>query len=280
MKRSLISRLMGSGADDPMSKKVPMPSHAIWLHWGFGEQDLHTLEWDITFHSDPGEVVGQYFAPFNGYFGDELTYGGIQTNVQHFEGHSLGKGAIFSTWWTFDERDARVEHPGGFYQLGTHEGKFLGVRRPFEWGVEHLRFSLTRSEHSDPERGGCWVECSVAKLSGGGTPDERPSVVGEPLAIGALRFLDKNGSPSTFGSSPLSFLEIYSDARTYGDIPDWHIDVMAYANGTQARSLRTEYPAYPKVVPNTDAWYDEGTNRAHLRFGNQTVRSHDAATYF
>lgn len=280
MKRSLISRLMGSGADDPMSKKVPMPSHAIWLHWGFGEQDLHTLEWDITFHSDPGDVVGQYFAPFNGYFGDELTYGGIQTNVQHFEGHSLGKGAIFSTWWTFDERDARVEHPDGFYQLGTHEGKFLGVRRPFEWGVEHLRFSLTRSEHADPERGGCWVECSVAKLSGGGTPDERPSVVGEPLAIGALRFLDKNGSPSTFGSSPLSFLEIYSDARTYGDIPDWHIDVMAYANGTQARSLRTEYPAYPKVVPNTDAWYDEGTNRAHLRFGNQTVRSHDAATYF
>lgn len=279
MKRSLLSRLTGIGAD-PASKKVPMPSHAIWLHWGFGEPDLHTLEWDITFHSDPGDVVGEYFAPFNGYIGGELTYGGIQTNVQHPEGHSLGKGAIFSTWWTFDERDARVEQPDGFYQLGTHEGKFLGVRRPFHWGAEHLRFSLTRSHERDADRGGYWIECTVAKLSGGGTPHDRPSVVGEPLAIGALRFLDAGGVAPTFGPSPLSFLEIYSDAHTYADIADWHIDVMAYGNGISANSLRTEFPAYPKVVPNTDAWFDSSTNRAHLRFGNQTVRVHDATTYF
>ena len=279
MKRSLISRLFGS-TTDPMSRKVPMPSHAIWLHWGFGERDLHTLEWDITFHSDPGDVVGEYFAPFNGYVGDELTYGGIQTNVQHPEGHSLGKGVIFSTWWTFDERDARVEQPDGFFQLGTHEGKFLGVRRPFAWGAHHVRFSLARASHPDPQRGGHWFECTVAELSGGGTPNERPSVVSEPLVIGALRFLDKGGYPAMFGSSPLSFMEIYSDAATYGDIADWHIDVMAYGNGVRAHSLRTEYPAYPKEVPNTDAWYDEATNRAHLRFGNETVRTHPARTYF
>jgi hypothetical protein len=275
--RKTVSRLLSGG--DPLAKKVPMPSHAIWLHWGFGEKDLHTLEFDITFHSDPGSSVGEYFAPFNGYIADELTYGGIQTNVQHPDGHSVGKGAIFSTWWTFDEADAEVVEPDGFYQLGTHEGKFLGVRRPFAWGAEHLRFSISRGPEN-VSRGGRWFGCSVSRLSAGGSPVARAEVVGEPIRIGALRFRDEKGLPPTIGRSPLSFLELYSDARTYADIADWHIDVMAYGNGVRAHSLRTEYPAYPKVVPNTDSWYDETTDRAHLRFGRDTVRAHDAATYF
>jgi hypothetical protein len=267
-------------AKDPLSKKVPMPSHAIWLHWGFGEKDLHTLEFDITFHSDPGDAAGEYFAPFNGYICDQLTYGGIQTNLEHPDGFLLGKGGLFSTWWTFDEADAQIVQPDGFFQLGTHEGNFLGVRRPFSWTAEHLRFTISRSTSDDAKRGGRWFSCSVSRLDRGGSPVARPTVVGEPIRIGDLRFEDDKGFPATIGASPLSFLEIYANARTYADIPDWHIDVMAYGNGVRAHSLKTEYPVFPKEVPNADAWYDPSTDRAHLRFGNETVREHAATTYF
>jgi hypothetical protein len=265
---------------DPLSKKVPMPSHAIWLRWGFGEKDLHTLEFDITFHSDPGDMAGEYFAPFNGYICDQLTYGGIQTELQRPDGSSAGKGGLFSTWWTFDAADAEIAGPDGFAQLGTHEGNFLGVRRPFSWTAEHLRFTISRTRN-DPDRGGHWFNCSVTQLERGGSQDGRPTVIGEPIRIGALRFEDDKGFPPTIGASPLSFLEVYSGARTFADIPDWHIDVMAYGNGVRSHSLTTEYPAFPKKeVPNTDAWYDPATDRAHLRFGRETVRQHPAARYF
>ena len=92
--------------------KFSLPAHAIWLHWSFADaEDLHSLEFDITIHNDPGTEIGLYFAPFNGYIGGQLTYGGLQTNVQHPSGRASGKGAIFSTWWTFDAADARTVGP-------------------------------------------------------------------------------------------------------------------------------------------------------------------------
>jgi hypothetical protein len=265
-----------------------LPAHAIWLHWEFAEADIHRLDFDITIHNDPGTEIGLYFAPFNGYVGGELTYAGLQTNVQHPKGHGTGKGAIFSTWWTFDAADACVAEPDGFFQLGTHEGCFLGVRRPFHWTAESLRFSLVRlDEPTDVPIGGDgpdsnWFECRVGRLRGSDTPQSQQArtlqteLVTEEVVIGALRFRHCDGQPACFSPKFLSFLEVFAGAKRYREITDFHVDVMAYANGFRASGLRTEYPSFPSAeVPNCDAWFDADENRAHMRMGNESTRRYE-----
>ena len=52
--------LFGSSAPEAPSgldKRISMPSHAIYIHWGF-ESQADALEWDLTIHADPGSAVG------------------------------------------------------------------------------------------------------------------------------------------------------------------------------------------------------------------------------
>lgn len=263
---------------DPLTAKCKLPAHAIYLHWTFREDDLHTLEFDLTIHSDPGPEVGSYFAPFSGSIGGAQAYGGIQTDVFRPDDGSIGKGAIFSTWWSFDAADTRIAEDG-FIQLGTHEGRFVGVRRPVQWGVGNWRFAFVRTEELDPV--GDWYDCTLTPLAGDTVAGERPGASGDAIWVGAMRFPREDIRRASIGTSFPSFLEVYNGASTYAEIADWHLDVMAYGNGKRADSLRTDYPAYPYAeVPNADAWFEADRGRVHVRYGNETVREHDAAVIF
>jgi hypothetical protein len=271
-----VSRLSG------LASRIRLPAHAIYLHWHFAGDDLHDLEFDITVHNDPGPGVGEYFAPFSGSIGGAQAYGGFQTDLYRPEFGGIGKGALFSTWWSFDENDTRRAHDG-FIQLGTHEGRFVGVRRAVQWSVGQWRFAFRRSDIaedvSDPI--GDWYICSMTPLRGDSGPGRRAEVAGDEIWVGSMRFPREHGRRAAIGSSFPSFLEVYNEAKTYGDINDWHLDVMAYGNGTRAIDLRTEYPAYPYAeVPNADAWYDAERDRVHARFGRDTLRTHAAGVVF
>ena len=241
-----------------LRRHIPLPSHAIYTHWTLpGPTDQ--LVFDICFHNDPGSDVGLYYAPWNGYIDGQMFYFGVQTDVQHPDGHSTGKGWIFSTWWTFDLGDTAVP-PDGFVQQGTHEGRFVGVRRNVVWTEGEW---VVRLERGASEGDGDWFDLSVE------------SAVGERSWIGSIRFKRADpGVPATISPTGPAFLEAYSGVSRYRDLPDWHVDAMVRGCST----ARSDYPAFPTAeVPNCDSYYDAERHRVHALFGQ---RVHDPMTLF
>ncbi|MFZ0667427.1 MAG: hypothetical protein WAM97_16860 [Acidimicrobiales bacterium] len=253
-----------------MEKSIKLPCHVIYVHWGF-TSPLDFLEWDLTVHVDPGTTVGEYLALFNGSIDGATCYLGLQTNVSQPEtGKGIGKGLIFSTWWSFDQSDTRVAEDG-FRELGTHEGKFVGVRRPYPWTTGAYRVALSRSESElVGGRQSDWFDLWITPLDTEGSGDARPVAIGPRVWIGALRFLRKAPDrPATIDPGGLLFLEVYSAASTWADVMPWHLDTMAYGNGTRCASGRTEYPRYPfgQQMPNANVRYDAATKSLNISFG-------------
>ena len=239
-------------------RKVPLPSHGVYTHWTLPEA-TDQLVFDMRCHTDPGTEVGLYYAPWNGSIDGQMFYFGVQTDVHHPENGSTGKGWIFSTWWTFDLADTRVPD-NGFVQQGTHEGRFVGVRRNLDWSVGDW---VARLERGASDGDGDWFDLSVEPL-------------GEARTwIGSLRFKRADPAvPARIEPTGPAFLEVYSGASRYRDIPEWHIDAMVRGCVT----ARSEYPAYPTAeVPNCDSYYDADRHRVHALFGD---RVHDAGTLF
>ena len=233
-----------------LKASVPLPSHAVYTHWTL-PAPVDELVIDLTFHNDPGSQVGIYYAPWNGYIDDQMFYFGVQTDVHHPDGFSTGKGWIFSTWWTFELSDTRVP-PDGFVQQGTHEGRFVGVRRNLDWTAGGC---VARLQRAEPAGDGDWFDLWVE-------PDGET-----PVWIGSLRFKRRDPAvPARIAPTGPAFLEVYSGARRYGDIPEWHVDAMV--RGCVHAS--SEYPAFPKAeVPNCDSFYDSMRHRVHARFGER-----------
>ena len=171
-------RAAGFGDSSSLDEPIKMPAHVIYLHWGF-TTPVETLEWDLTIHVDPGTAVGEYLALFNGSVDGAQCYLGLQTNVSDpGTGRGIGKGLIFSTWSSFDESDSRIA-VDGFRELGTHEGRFLGIRKPFQWTTGDYRITLSRAESEVIDgRGMDWFDLSVTPLGRSPLifPVPRPSV--------------------------------------------------------------------------------------------------------
>jgi hypothetical protein len=190
-------------------------------------------------------------------------YFGIQTDVSDPKTwKGLGKGLIFSTWWTFDLADLRLAEERGFYQQGTHEGKFIGVRRLYDWTAGRYLLTLERTE---PERGGDWFTLSITWLkafadSAGSTctPTRRATtpVLMERTVIGSLRFPRRKADvPATIRADGISFLEVYSNAAHESEIADWALAVAAFGDGKHPLMARSEYPKWPYAeVSCTDAY--------------------------
>lgn len=180
--------------------------------------------------------------------------------------HPIGKGLIFSTWWTFDLADVRIAEPDGFFQQGTHEGKFVGVRRPYNWSQGEYVVVLERAE---AERDGDWYSLFI-----------RPQDTESMTLIGSLRFKRRNPAiPATIRPDGISFLEVYSGAKTFDDIDTWRLAFHAFGDGEEASVIRSEYPAFPVAeVPNADAWIDLNTQRVHVEYGKGIARVHPPAT--
>ena len=273
-----LKRFFGSEGGDPLGRSVRLPAHAAYVHWDLGREPLSSISFDITMHSDPGESVGEYLSPYNGSIDGHQIYFGIQSDVYQPDIGGVGKGCIFSTWWTFDAADTRPESDG-FIQLGTHEGRFVGVRRVYDWGVGDYRLTVARAEQ---EGDGDWFAMSIQPIGPVNSAAIRPSVTGPSSPLGALRFRRANPDrPATIAPGGPAFIEIYSNADTYADIADWSLDLMAYGDDRRAVSARSEYPAFPFAeVPNADVSFVAERDRVAMAFGRTIERVHPAGSLF
>jgi hypothetical protein len=244
-----------------------VPAHTSYVHWGLAGSGAAELSFALHVLSDPGQQVGLYFAPFSGMIDDTQFYFGIQTDVNNPQVGSTGKGFIFSHWGSFDAADTRVA-PGGFIELGTHEGKFIGVRRNLAWQARTYTLVLKRAE---PAGNGDWFELTVT--------DETTK---EQTAIGGLRVARKDpATPAAIQPFGTAFTEVYAGATSYAAVPQWRLAVAARADGAPAVSARSEYPAFPTAeYPNTDVSYDAASGLVHLVYGGQTPRCHPAGPLF
>jgi hypothetical protein len=252
-------------AKDALLQHIKTPCHGAYVHWGFSSP-LARLDFDVTISRDPGSTVGEYLALYNGSIDGSAFYMGLQTNVSNPElGRGTGKGLIFSTWWSFDVADARLGEDG-FCELGTHEGKFIGVRRPYPWTTGRYRVTLARSVTEVVDgREMDWFDLSIAT---------RPN--GDEKLVGGLRFPRRSpGSPASIEPGGLLFFEVYSGASNWDDVAPWYVDVMAYGDGARCPGGRTEYPRYPfgQQMPNVNVRFGSASGLLQVRAGSGVVRT-------
>jgi hypothetical protein len=264
--RSLVTR----APDDPTNDQaMRLPSAAIYLYWDFAAP-VTALEWDLTIQIDPGTSVGEYLALFNGSIDGAMCYLGLQTDVFHpAHGTGIGKGLIFSTWWSNDAADTRLA-PDGFREQGVHEGGFIGIRRPYLWAAGDYRVTLSRSE-SETSRGRVldWFDLWIEPTSPIPPTLARPRPLGSRDWIGGMRFPRRSRDrPATIEPGGLAFLEIYSGAQTWANVTPWKVDLMAYGDGVRCPSGRIEYPRpYGRDVPNASAMYLPASARLDMGVG-------------
>jgi hypothetical protein len=266
----------------PIDEPIKLPCHVIAVHWEF-TSSLDVLEWDLTINVDPGTSVGEYLALFNGSIDGAGCYLGLQTDVNIPQaGRGIGKGLIFSTWWSFDDSDTRIP-VNGFIEMGSHEGNFVGVRRPYQWTTGVYRVTLSRSE---PEifdgQELDWFDLAVTELDAASPTGARPEPIGPNEWIGGLRFPRKTrGKAATVDPGGLLFLEVYSGARTWAEVRPWQVDVMAYGNGTRCPSGTTEYSTFPfgQQMPNANVRYDTERGSVDISFGVGVLKENPAGAW-
>jgi hypothetical protein len=239
-----------------------VPAHTSYVRWDFGSARLSAIEYDLYIDNDPGTEVGLYVGLASSEIDGTSFYLGIQTNVNRPSVGGVGKGFIFSRWETLDAADGRVA-AGGFMEQGTHEGRFVGVRRPYEWqaGTEYT-LRLSRGAQDGPAD---WYDLTLI---------ERPS--GDQVDLGGLRFPRRDKAhPATIKPRSTTFTEVYSGAGDYSEVPRWRLATRARGDGVPALSARSEYPAFPFAeYPNTDVYYDEVEDWVHMIYGADTARCH------
>jgi hypothetical protein len=265
------------GRSGELDQEIRLPVAWIYVHWDL-EAPVATLQWDLNVLADPSSSVGIYLALAQGRVDGSMFYLGLQTDIwDPGRVRGAGKGLIFSTWWTFDAGATRLA-PDGFRELGTHEGRFVGIRRPYPWVVGDYRVTLIRSEpaaqlHVPAD----WFDLYVQPTAPRGTGKGRSELVGDPTWIGGLAFPRRHASvPATIEQTSTAFMEVYSRARTWRDIPPWDVDLTAYGDGQPCPRGATEYPVFPygnnRPMPNANARYDLARGLVNLRYGGSTNR--------
>lgn len=243
-----------------------LPTHASYAHFKFAAS-MQTYEARIVVHTAPtnNSAVGMYVAPFSGAIDGTPAYLGLQTDVaDNARGISVGKGVVFSRWDSQDPSDVRVA-PGGFAEIGAHEGKFVGVRITYPWEVGEYRVRLVRAE-ADGARD--WFELSIQSA-------RQPAT---STLVGALRFpRKKTSTPAAIDPNVTAFSEVYKGATTYAEVPAWVFDLHALGDTHPAVAIQTEYPAFPyERFRNVDTYYQPKLDAVRIAFGGQTAQCHKA----
>ena len=284
--RGLLGRVLGEfhapiaeqpGRSQELDREIRLPVAGIYIRWDL-EAPVATLEWDLKVLADPTSSVGIYLALAQGLIDGSTFYLGLQTDMSDPErSRGAGKGLIFSTWWTFDAGATRLP-PEGFRELGTHEGRFVGVRRPYPWAVGDYRVTLVRSEPAGQlQVPADWFDLFIQPTDPRGICPGRPERVGNPTWIGGLAIPRRHASmPAMIEEGSTAFMEVYSGARRWGDIPPWDVDLMAYGEGRPCPRGTTEYPVFHfgnnRPMPNANACYDIASGLVKLRYGGTTNR--------
>jgi hypothetical protein len=286
-RRGLFRRAFGSGSNAQVPERqgrsreldrtIRLPVAGIYVQWDL-ETSVTVMEWDLMVLTDPTSSVGIYLALAQGRIDGSAFYLGLQTDIQDpGHGRGVGKGLIFSTWWTFDAGATRLA-PEGFRELGTHEGRFVGVRRPYRWVVGNYRVTLARSELADhlgvPAD---WFDLYIQPTAPEGTGPGRPETVGSRTWIGGLAFpRRRHSTPATIEGTSTAFVEVYSGAPRWSDVPAWDVDLMAFGDGQRCLHGAVEYPVFPfggnRPMPNANARFDPERHQVTLRYGGSTNR--------
>jgi hypothetical protein len=237
-----------------------------------------TLEWDLEVLVDRTSSAGIYLALGQGRIDVSTFYLALQTDIWDPERvRDAGKGLIFSTWWTFDVGATRLA-PGGFRELGTPEGRFVGVRQPYPWVFGGYRITLVRSEpavHLTVPAD--WFDLYVQSTTSRGIGSGRPELVGNRTWIGDLAFERRQAStPAMIEETSTAVMEVYGRARRLADIPPWDVDLMAYGDGQPCPRGATGYSAFPfgnnRPMPSANARYNPASGLIELRYGGSTNR--------
>ena len=249
------------GRDDLYGLIQP-PEHMAYVWWGWNPSQAHfrELATEFTIHNDVedwSDGNGLYLMLCYSSISGIGFYFGLQTDVHASEyPYHRGKGAIFSRWDTRDLANARYSETDGWSESSGHEGDFIGVRRPYDWGSGDYRISIAPDgRDSDGEWFGLWV----TDLS-----------TNETTWIGSLKFPLLNGT-ATIEPSSYATLEIYGPGIRPIDIPQWHVSVKRPL-GDNAPSNRgfTGYSAVrenPLLIQNSNIWYDQSEGQVHLQVG-------------
>jgi hypothetical protein len=172
--------------------------------------------------------------------GGNPIYFGFQTSLHNPEVGFVGPGFIFSRWGSLDKNELRINDNGGFYELGTHEGEFIGVRLPYAFSATTYRVSLVHE-------GDHWYRLEFTPAGGA------------PLDVGSLR-LSGNAGISGFTLTT----EAYAMNKVKAsNVPLWHLLVsVPKVNGIAATDGKVTYPSsnYPygrvSLVQSETGWSD------------------------
>ncbi len=260
---SVAAQRGGATSETPveLSKSIQPPIAPAYMDWRWetGQGNFRELVTDFTIHNDVGDWSdghGYYLILLQNEISGAGFYFGVQTDANR-----RGKGVIFSRWGTDDLANARWSKTGGWYELGRHEGGFIGVRRSYDWGAADYQIRMAPDGlDSDGEWFGLWITDLTTD---------------ETTWIGSLKFPLRNGT-ATFRPDASATIELYGGPRIRPiDTPEWHLDVKPpVGDGIPAVWGFSSYPfdTSENALPNSDVWYDPDEGAVHLRIGGRTKR--------
>jgi len=106
---------------------------------------------------------------------------------------------------------------------------------------------------------------------------EPPGWPQRALGVGGLAFPRQQASkPALIEEGSTAFMEVYSRAQRWRDVPRFDVDLMAYGDGYPCPRGAIEYPVFPfgnnRPMPNANAHYDLASRLVELRYGDSTSR--------
>ncbi len=219
-----------------LNTPVEMPRAMMFAMWSWDEPtDEITVTVDFQNDIEYRGDQGLYFiacTPFA--IGNTSAYFGLQTDVNTGPmggRRNIGKGAIFSVWDVPNDKGVRGPEDS-WVEQGDYEGKFLSVRRAYDWGAGQHTLRLS-AEETDEE--GRWFSLHVNELWMGS--------LRIPLVDGGARIQPNCGSAvEVYGGPPVK----------PSAIPYWNIVVAPpQADGQTADLTETFYPENVESLRNT-----------------------------
>ena len=241
------------------------------LYWGFdwpgaADYNITQLDMDLTIVNDLDTDVLLYYATQLNCGTPEtqtVFYFGLQTNLQ-----GRGKGLLFSRWDTLDLSNVKsAGTPDSWVEAGSYEGKFVGVRRLYNWTNHHYILRLTSLPEEDDEVGR-WFHFTLVDTD-----------TGEETYVGGLRFFkDSLGRyPTVLTQGYGCWIEQPVAVSAPEDVPKWTIGIgRPSVNNHELWATRTSWWFAPvsdnEPWQNNDIWAEGET--IYGQIGRDTVRTH------
>jgi hypothetical protein len=222
--------------------------------------------WRVEVRTEAPAGVGQYLALDNGTVDGGGWYLGLQTDLHHPERGAVGPGLIFSSWASRTAADIRVA-PGGYAEIGAHEGGFVGVRLPLRLTEGRWQVTLARSGPAS------WSACGGDAFALTATTPDGTTVEGGTIAFPRVR----PGTPATIDPGGTGFWELYAGADRPEAVPRWQVGVMAFdLDGGRCPAGAVSYPRFPDRPPfeAVDAAFDAATGLVEIRAGEGVTTVH------